>query len=234
MVAATVTLRGYSSGSHRVLSACFLCGLCTLPTPQGSQNTAFDFAMPQLPVVVGGGSPLQVLLPCPRPLLSSISSCPVFALLVGKVQVTDPEHGAGGFCFNVDKAQDNFHRVGNLVWEKKLFINRKRSDLKQKPKNCTSLALTPIFPLLAIIGKVRPEDKGISSPAGLSPVLAPKVPQPAAPGFWLMLGPSAQHDTVEPHTSFPPGELPLSKRWELQRSVCAPGNVLAAFPVLQA
>lgn len=37
-----------------------------------------------------------------------------------------------------------------------------------------------------------------------------------------MLRPSAQHDAVEPHSSFPPGELPMSKagscrdQWVLQ------------------
>lgn len=69
------------------------------------------------------------------------SHCYLLSLLVlsllssvRKVQVTDPKNSAGGFCFSVDKAQDNFHRVGNLVWEKKLFIDRKRSDLKQQQK----------------------------------------------------------------------------------------------------
>lgn len=134
MVAATLTLCGYSSGSDRVLSACFLCGLCSVPTPQGSQNSGFDFVVPQLPAVVGGGSPLQALFPClPATIFHLFLSC-LCCLRWETSRSLTPSIGAGRFCFNVDKAQDNFHRVNNLEWEKKLFIDTKRSDLRQQQK----------------------------------------------------------------------------------------------------
>lgn len=49
MVAATVTLCGYSSGSEQVLNAHFLCGfspLSVFPPRRALKNSVFDFVMP--------------------------------------------------------------------------------------------------------------------------------------------------------------------------------------------
>lgn len=79
-----------------------------------------------------------------QPLLSPPFLLLPLLSLVGKVQVSDPKYGAGVFCFNMEKAQNNSPRADNLGWGKDLFIDRIKSELKQQQKN-TSLPLSPLI-----------------------------------------------------------------------------------------
>lgn len=166
MVAARVTLCGYSSGSEQALSACFLCGFpprSAFPPLRALRNSVLDFCYAS--VVNAACSDGQGLKP-PRsarlahqpllclPLFLSYPCC----LWWAKYRSLTPRPGLGFFfCFNMEKAQNSSPRTDNVGCGKKLFIDGIKSDLKQQYLSC--LEPTP-SPFKGIMQKVGPENKG--------------------------------------------------------------------------